>query len=139
MKRRKKAAALLGPLELAIMKVVWEQGDVTVAEVVERLRSVRHHNTVMTVMRRLARKGLLERYERDGRTHGYRARVSQDEICRQYLDVVREQFFAGSAVDTLVAFLGADRVRGRRLTSLRRLVDGLDERGAHSDLDEKDG
>lgn len=63
----------MGELERAVMEQLWEwQRPATVREVVRALSSQRDlaHTTVMTVMDRLARKGLLAR-DRDGRAWRY--------------------------------------------------------------------
>lgn len=53
----------LGALGLRIMEIVWTQGEVSIRDVWERLRLSRPvaFNTVMTVMNRLVRRGLLRR------------------------------------------------------------------------------
>lgn len=124
-----KRPQLLGPLELEIMKVLWELEDASVAEVLERLPAKKrlHHNTVMTVMNRLESKDLLRRYARDGRSYGYRPRVTQEDISRQYLDLVKEQFFGGSVSQTVAAFLGQQKLSERRAKSLQRWLDEMDE------------
>jgi BlaI family transcriptional regulator, penicillinase repressor len=124
---RRKPLQPLGSLELAVMKVVWDRGDVAVADVLEALRSIRplHHNTVMTVMNRLARKGLLERYARDGRSHGYRPLLSREAVSEQYIALVTKEFFGGSVARTIAAFL---EMKGRSTTgsrNLRKLVEEL--------------
>ncbi|MEM7164780.1 MAG: BlaI/MecI/CopY family transcriptional regulator [Planctomycetota bacterium] len=119
-----KKMSLLGPLELEVMKVVWECEDVAVADVVARVQSPRklHHNTVMTVMKRLADKGFLEQYSRDGRSKGYRARISREALGQQYVDLLREQFFQGSTGDAIAAFLGKDKVTPKQLARLQKLL-----------------
>jgi predicted transcriptional regulator len=119
----------LGPLELEVMKVVWEQGDVSVAEVLERLPRERspHHNTVMTTMQRLATKGFLQRYARDGRTHGYRPKLTRDEVCGAYIDLVKEHFFSGSVAATVAGFLGMEKMSRARRAKLQKLLDDLDD------------
>ncbi len=111
------------------MKVVWELSDVAVAEVAARLRARRplHHNTVMTVMQRLAKKGFLEEYARDGRTNGYRPRLLKDEVCRGYLALLKEQFFAGSAAKAAAALLASERYSRAKLATLRKLFAHLDD------------
>lgn len=56
------------------MRVVWRRGEQTVSEVLERLNAVSRkqlaYNTVMSVMARLERKGVLER-RREGRAYVY--------------------------------------------------------------------
>ena len=131
MSRRKKSqkTQLLGPLEIDIMKVVWELGDVAVSDVLRRLRPQRqlHHNTVMTTMKRLTDKGLLEEYARDGRTNGYRPKVSREEICRNYMNLVVEQFFGGSVVATMAGFLSLERIPKSKRQQLKKLVEELEE------------
>lgn len=68
--------ARLGQLERAVMEVLWQLADrdaassVTAREVAARLPT-HAYTTVLTVMDRLTRKGLLERI-RDGKSHHYR-------------------------------------------------------------------
>lgn len=129
--RKPRNPQLLGSLELQVMKVAWELGDVSVADVVERLSTERalHHNTVMTVMTRLTDKKFLRRYARDGRSYGYQPRVSFEEISTIYLDLVREQLFGGSVSRTVAAFLGGQRLSGKQARSMKRLLDELGEDG----------
>jgi len=130
---------LLGPLELRVMNIVWDRGDVSVAEVLQRLGSEPplHHNTVMTTLTRLAKKGVLEKYARDGRTHGYRPRLARKDLCDRYLRLVVNELFKGSAAATLVAFLGMDKkslgLSPRKLARLRRLADELQGDASDSD------
>ena len=69
----------LGELERAIMEVVWAaDGPVTGRAVVDELTGDRPlaYTTVLTVMDRLVRKGMLRR-QRRGRAHTYRATSSR--------------------------------------------------------------
>ena len=56
---------VLGELETIIMELVWEEGEVTVREVHTVLHESRGvaYTTVMTVMSRLADKGVLKRHK----------------------------------------------------------------------------
>jgi predicted transcriptional regulator len=69
----------LGELERAIMEVVWAaDGPVTGRAVVDELTRDRPlaYTTVLTVMDRLVRKGMLRR-QRHGRAHTYQAASSR--------------------------------------------------------------
>ncbi len=69
-----------GELEQAIMEVVWSaEGPVTGREVVDRLAQSRPvvYTTVLTVMDRLARKGILQKHP-TGKAHTYRAVQSRE-------------------------------------------------------------
>ncbi len=72
---------LLGDLEKDVMNIVWKGEDVTVREV---HRALQHshgvaYTTVMTVMCRLAEKGLLTRRE-EGGAYVYAPAISQAEF-----------------------------------------------------------
>jgi len=74
----------LGSLEAQVMRVLWERPDLSVREVLQLLprgRS-RAYTTVMTVMNRLAEKGLLERRP-TGRAFIYRPGLSEREFVEQ--------------------------------------------------------
>jgi predicted transcriptional regulator len=69
-----------GELEQAVMEVVWARaGPVTGREVVEELARSRRvaYTTVLTVMDRLVRKGLLAK-QATGRAHSYRPVESRE-------------------------------------------------------------
>jgi predicted transcriptional regulator len=77
--RRRVPVARLGALERAVMETLWDltgpaagRSDVTARQVVERLAAERSlaYTTVLTVLDRLERKGLVRR-QRDGRAHRY--------------------------------------------------------------------
>lgn len=69
----------LGPLETRIMDVVWETGEATVSSVIRELgEQAPAYTTVMTVMARLADKGLLNRTLL-GKAHVYRPTRSRSE------------------------------------------------------------
>jgi predicted transcriptional regulator len=69
-----------GELERAIMAVLWEHpGGATARDVQDALAGRDPATTtVLTVLGRLERKGLVVR-EREGRAHRYRARASREE------------------------------------------------------------
>ncbi len=76
---------LLGDLEAPIMRLMWERPAATVRDIFNELnargRTVAY-TTVMTVMSRLATKGLLSR-ERVGKHHVYRATTTREGFLRQ--------------------------------------------------------
>ncbi len=87
----------LAPLELDCMNTLWPMGEGTVREIRDQLaaRRPRAYTTIMTIMDRLARKGVVER-RKVGRAYSYRANVSADEARAQALGQVVENFFGGS-------------------------------------------
>jgi BlaI family transcriptional regulator, penicillinase repressor len=96
---------MLTPLELDIMKVVWQQSPITVKDVQTAIRPRRTlaYTTVMTIMHRMHQKGLLSRKLRS-RTHYYEPAVPYTEVRDAELDRLIDNFFAGSR-ESLVDFL----------------------------------
>jgi predicted transcriptional regulator len=95
----------LAPLELDCMNTLWPMGEGTVREIRDRLaeRRPRAYTTIMTIMDRLARKGVVER-RKTGRAYTYRANVTADEARAQALGQVVDNFFGGSK-EALIAQL----------------------------------
>jgi predicted transcriptional regulator len=87
----------LAPLELDCMNTLWPMGEGTVREIRDRLaeRRPRAYTTIMTIMDRLARKGVVERIK-VGRAYRYRPNLSAEDARAQALHQVVECFFGGS-------------------------------------------
>jgi predicted transcriptional regulator len=66
----------LGPLEIAVMRILWECGESSVRQVIQRLDRQLAYTTVMTTLDRLFKKGLLDRHKAD-RAFLYSPRFSQ--------------------------------------------------------------
>lgn len=109
----------LGDLERAVMDVLWDGassgGGATVREVADALAGRElAYTTVMTVLDRLAGKGMVER-EREGRAWRYRAAASREaHIARLMLDALD---LGGSRDAALVRF--ARSVTGTEADVLR--------------------
>lgn len=94
----------LGDLERAIMEVLWQgDGDQTVREVHTALQTGRDlaYTTVMTVLDRLSRKGLVQR-ARDGRAWRYAPTATREELTGASM---RESFEALGTTDRRAALL----------------------------------
>ena len=104
---------IFGPLGSAVMRVVWEMGEATVADVAAALRRTqgREHayTTIMTVMSRLYERGVLLR-TRVGQRYVYRPAADEAAL----IDRLSEQ-----AVDRLLARYGT--------SALRQFAQRLDE------------
>jgi predicted transcriptional regulator len=75
---RSQASPLLGPLEITVMEILWEAGEVNVHDVVGRLDRHLAYTTIMTTLDRLFKKGLLNRRKED-RAFFYTARFTRRE------------------------------------------------------------
>lgn len=99
---------MLTPLELDIMKAVWQQPSISVKDVQAAIRPTRRlaYTTVMTIMHRLYQKGFLTR-KLKARAHLYEAAVPYKEVRDSEVLRLIDNFFAGSR-DRLVDFLGGE-------------------------------
>ena len=76
---QKPAAPLpLGPLEVAVLEILWTRGESNVRHVVERLARPLAYTTIMTTMDRLFKKGVLNRRKFE-RAFLYSPRLSRRE------------------------------------------------------------
>jgi BlaI family penicillinase repressor len=121
----------LAPLELDCMNTLWPIGQGTVREIRDLLapRRPRAYTTIMTIMDRLARKGIVER-KKVGRAYIYRPNLSAEDARSQALGQVVENYFGGSK-EALIAQLGRTGFSsGARVATAARV--------AGSDRDEED-
>jgi predicted transcriptional regulator len=97
----------LAPLELECMSVLWPLGEGTVRDIHRQLAASRPraYTTIMTIMDRLAHKGIVTR-RRVGRAYRYQASLSANEARVSAIEKVVTGFFDGSA-EALAAHLAA--------------------------------
>jgi predicted transcriptional regulator len=95
----------LAPLELDCMTVIWSLGAGTVRDIQDRLMPTRPraYTTVMTIMDRLAQKGIVSR-QKVGRAYRYEAKLSSDDARNNAIQKVVAGFFNGST-EALVSHL----------------------------------
>jgi predicted transcriptional regulator len=95
----------LGELERAVMHRLWAApGSMTARDVQEGLTTNPATTTVLTVLGRLERKGLVTR-ERDGRAHRYRAVGSSEDHVAELMNVALDA--AGDRSAALARFVGS--------------------------------
>lgn len=87
----------LAPLELDCMNALWRLGEATVRDIHAALATTRPraYTTVMTVLDRLAHKGVVER-QKAGRAWLYKAHLSADRARTHAVAQLVEGFFQGS-------------------------------------------
>jgi predicted transcriptional regulator len=114
----------LGAQELAIMKVVWRLGDVSVREVYETLRERRPvaYTTVMTMMNTVEAKGYLKK-SLDGRAYRYRPAVPESRVVTAMVREFVERVFDGSAGPLLAHRMSVTSLSEKERKELRRLID----------------
>ena len=113
----------LGDLQFAIMQVLWEMGEATVAAVHAALRDERGLalTTIATMLRKMEQKGVVDHRE-DGRTFVYRPLVQPRDVRRSMVGDLTDMLFGGDAAE-LVSHLITDReIDPDDLARLRELI-----------------
>ena len=99
----------LTELQIAILRVLWERGQATVADICEALRPERGLalTTVATLLSRLERRGVVA-HETRARQYVYRPLVSEADVRHSMVRELTEQLFDGN-VTALVSHLLSER------------------------------
>ncbi len=109
--------------EHRIMKVLWEKGTATVAEVAEALagKDGSAYTTILTMMRIMRDKGYLA-CRKDGRAHVYTPKVDKDAAARKAVRQVLSKFFGGSPGELVLSFLRDEEISTTELDELKRKI-----------------
>ncbi|WP_406697875.1 BlaI/MecI/CopY family transcriptional regulator [Singulisphaera sp. Ch08] len=112
----------LSEAQMEIMNVVWDQGEVTVADVWKALAARRKlaRNTVLTMLTRLEEKGWLCRDE-EGHAFRYRAAVPREATLGTMIRRLVDTAFGGSAEGLIMALLhgrGVSKEEARRIRTM---------------------
>ena len=107
-KERSGLRQVLGELEEEVMECVWALGPLSVREVHRCLLAKKDiaYTTVMTVMSRLADKGLLTR-EAEGRAFIYSASISRDDYCAGVVRDFMDGMLVGASKPVLAHFVSS--------------------------------
>ncbi len=120
----------LTPVELEIMKVLWEGGPASVQEVQQRLRSVRPmaYTSVQTMLNILVRKRKAKRVMVD-RAYRYRAAITRDKALGSSLRDIIHRMFGGSAEALVMNLVETRQLDAETLRRLNKLIaDAKDDR-----------
>lgn len=109
------------PRELELLKILWEHGPKSVADVHRLLRPADGkpvaQNTVQTLLRIMESKGLVC-HTAEGRTFIYEPLFSREETASRFLDRV----FDGAASQLVLSLLKAEKISPVELEQLREMI-----------------
>lgn len=127
---RNKKLLPIGETELEVLHIVWELGEATVNDVLERILKKRKvaYTTIMTVMKNLHKKGVLK-YRKEGATYVYSATQHQEpeEVKGKLLDLVLKKVFQGSSAELIQTLVKKESLSEEEKTEIKKLIDGLEE------------
>lgn len=113
-----------GELQVAILRVLWEEGPSTVETICGELRPERDvaYSTVSTVLVRLLDRGVVSR-EKRGRSYVYRAEVGEDEVRRSMVGEVLDRLFGGDPAELVGHLVRERELADADLDRLRSLIE----------------
>ncbi len=113
----------LGDLQLAIMRVLWNRSEATVAEVHETLEPERGLalTTIATMLTKLEKKGVVD-HRADGRKFIYRPLVSEGQVRRSMVSDLTSQLFRGDVTALVNHLLAEHEIDRGELAQLRELI-----------------
>ncbi len=102
----------IGPLQLRVMKFIWKNGPSTVNQVHEALNSEKGaqqlaYTTILTVMRNLAKRGMLDQ-QTGRRSHVFTPLVDQPAYTSAMLSALRRDLFDND-IKKMVQFMANDK------------------------------
>jgi BlaI family transcriptional regulator, penicillinase repressor len=112
----------LTPLELEIMKVLWETGPANVQTVQKRLERELAYTTVQTMLNVLHRKGKAKRTLRD-KAYFYRPAVSRSQVIGNAVGDLIERMFGGSAESLVMSLVETRHLTPEKLSRLNKLIE----------------
>ena len=108
--------ALLGPLEMDIMTILWQRGEATTQDVKSRLPRSAAYTTILTTLKRLHSKGLLEQKRSANHLINYSPKCSRQEWELLAAKMAAERFLATPNISR-EALMSALQEAVRRRTS----------------------
>jgi predicted transcriptional regulator len=112
----------LTPLELEIMKVLWETGPANVQTVQQNIGRPLAYTTVQTMLNVLHRKGHAKRTLKL-KAYFYRPAVSRSEVVSSAVGDVVDKLFGGSATSLVMSLVETKKLSREELAHLRGIIE----------------
>ncbi len=112
-----------GPLEMAILEILWRQGASTARAVHDALSRERTlaYSTVLTVLRRMEAKGTLSR-RKVSRSHVYEARTDKSSYRMSSVSDLLARFFSGSPRKLIAHLVEERKISAKELAKIEDLI-----------------
>ena len=126
--RRREGSPRLTAPQLALLKVLWERSEATVAEMQRALHAERPlaASTIATLLSRLEKRGIVA-YRIEGRQYVYRAVLNERDAREHALVEVTQGLFEGD-IETMVSqLLSSHELRPGDLARVKALVEAKEQ------------
>jgi BlaI family transcriptional regulator, penicillinase repressor len=119
----------LSEAQMDIMGVVWDRGEVTVADVWKAMAARRKvaRSTVLTMITRLVEKGWLC-CDEDGHAFRYRAAVPREATLGTVVRRLVDTAFGGSAEGLVMALLHDRGISKEEARRIKKMIDGAEDK-----------
>jgi BlaI family transcriptional regulator, penicillinase repressor len=113
----------LGELQLAIMRVLWQEGEATVATVHAALRDQgdRALTTIATMLKKMEAKGVVT-HRTDGRQFVFRPTVTEAAVKRTMVRDLTSSLFAGDVAALVTHLIDQEGIDPDELAELRAKI-----------------
>jgi predicted transcriptional regulator len=121
-----KRSITLTQAELRLMKVLWDRGVCTVADLVDATAAETElaYTSVLTTIRILEKKGYVS-HRQEGRAFLYSSCIGELEASRSEVRHVMQRFFGNSRERLLLSMLGDDEIHPEELKRLKEAIASL--------------
>lgn len=110
--------------ELEVMKIVWEEGEVTSQEIINRLKGFNwNDNTVRTLINRLIAKKAVGVSSKQSKAYIYVPLIKEDEYKQKRATNFVKQLFHGSVNEMMLNFVNSNELTKEDLDYLRGQID----------------
>lgn len=118
-----KRSITLTQAELRLMRVLWDRGESTVADMVSATadEGPLAYTSVLTTIRVLENKGYVA-HRQDGRAFLYTSSIGEQEASRSEVRHVLQRFFGNSRERLLLSLLGDQEISPEELKRLKEAI-----------------
>jgi predicted transcriptional regulator len=113
----------LTDLQLVILRVLWDRGSATAAEITDALRTSRGlaQQTIATILSRLEKRGIV-RHETQQRQYVYSAVVNEPDVRRTMLAELTDRVFEGDVAALVSQLLSTGEMSPGDLARVKALI-----------------
>ena len=110
-------------LEMQILSVLWENGPLTVRQVMEAMPDgkQRAYTSILSVMQVMEKKGLLT-HTNQGTAHVYKPAQSKRRVLKPFMQKMVSEVFAGRPAALMQALLSETSVSKAELEEMQKLL-----------------
>jgi predicted transcriptional regulator len=112
----------LGDLQVAILRVLWDEGEATVARVTDAIAGKRRApTTIATMLTKMERRGIVE-HRVEGRQFVYRPLLSEQEVTRTMVADLTQRLFEGDVSALVSHLIRSEEIERDELVRLRAMI-----------------